>query len=87
MRSTKLRSILVWHSSGLIPAISRRQPDAELQLNPLSSLEQIEEIRSGRLDAGFVFNFPKTDRELDQAQVGSHRLVLAAAKGRKTERP
>lgn len=72
-----------WH--GIVPDSFRqfreRQPNAELQLSPLSSLEQVEAIRSGRLDAGFVFNFPKTDHELDQVQVGSHCLVLAAPKG------
>ena len=72
-----------WH--GIVPDSFRqfrdRQPDAELQLSPLSSLEQVEAIRSGRLDAGFVFNFPKTDRELDQTRAGSHNLVLAAPGG------
>src|SRR5580658_195993 len=72
-----------WH--GVVPDSFRqfreRQPNAELQLNPLSSLEQIEAIRSGRLDAGFVYNIPETDRELDQVGVGLHRLVLAAPKG------
>ena len=72
-----------WH--GIVPAsfqqFRERQPDAELQLSPSSSLEQVEAIRAGRLDAGFVFNFPRTDRELDQLQVGSHSLVLAAPKG------
>src|SRR5712671_4225942 len=45
---------------GVVPESFRRfrerQPDAELQLTPATSLEQIEAIRSGRLDAGFVFN-------------------------------
>src|SRR5882672_9741254 len=72
-----------WH--GVVPDSFRqfreRQPDAELQLNPLSSLEQVEVVRSGRLDAGFVFDIPKTDRELDQIQVASHNLLLAAPKG------
>ncbi len=72
-----------WHA--VVPDSFRqfrqRQPDAELQLNPLSSLEQVEAIRAGRLDAGFVFNMPKTDRELDQIQVEWHNLVLAAPKG------
>jgi DNA-binding transcriptional LysR family regulator len=72
-----------WH--GVVPESFRqfreRQPNAELQLNPLSSLEQVEAIRSGRLDAGFVYNIPETDRELDQVGVGLHRLVLAAPKG------
>jgi len=54
---------------GAVPESLRRfrerQPDAELQLTPATSLEQIEGIRSGRLDAGFVFNVPKGDAELD----------------------
>src|ERR1700682_1345154 len=57
-----------WH--GVVPDSFRRfrerQPDAELQLSPLTSLEQIETVRSGRLDAGFVFNMAKADRELAQ---------------------
>jgi DNA-binding transcriptional LysR family regulator len=72
-----------WH--GVVPDSFRqfrqRQPDAELQLNPLSSLEQAEAIRAGRLDVGFVFNMPKGDRELDQVQVDWHNLLLAAPKG------
>ena len=71
-----------WH--GVVPAsflqFRRGQPDAELQLSPLSSLEQIQAVRSGRLDAGYVFNMPRTDPELDQVQVASQRLVLAAHK-------
>jgi DNA-binding transcriptional LysR family regulator len=45
-----------WH--GAVPDSFRRfrdqQPDAELQLQPAASLEQLDAIRSGRLDAGFV---------------------------------
>src|ERR1700689_3933575 len=48
---------------GGVPGSFRRfremQPDAELQLQALPSLVQLEAIRSGRLDAGFVFNMPK----------------------------
>jgi len=47
-----------WH--GVVPdflsAIPPATADAELQLNPSTSLEQIEAVRSGRLDAGFVYN-------------------------------
>jgi len=72
-----------WH--GVVPESFRKfrqeQPDAELQVNPLSSLEQIEAVRSGRLDAGFIFNMPKTDRELDQIPVASHKIALAAPRG------
>ena len=59
----------------------QRQPDAELQLHPSASLEQMEAVRSGRLDAGFVFSMPKADRELDQVPVAIHHLVLAAPNG------
>jgi DNA-binding transcriptional LysR family regulator len=53
---------------GVVPDSFRRfrelRPDAELQLQPSASWEQLEAIRSRRLDAGFVFNMPKTDPEL-----------------------
>ena len=72
-----------WH--GVVPDSFRRfrkgHPDAELQLSPLLSLEQVQAVRSGRLDAGFVFNMPRSDPELDQVQVASQRLVLAVPKG------
>jgi DNA-binding transcriptional LysR family regulator len=72
-----------WH--GVVPDSFRqfreRYPDAELQLNPLASLEQLEAVRSGRLDAGFIYNMPKTDPDLDQVMVGSHKIALAAPKG------
>jgi DNA-binding transcriptional LysR family regulator len=72
-----------WH--GVVPDSFRqfrqRQPAAELQLHPLSSLEQADAVRSGRLDAGFIFNFPKNERDLAQIQVATHNVVLAAPKG------
>ena len=72
-----------WH--GVVPDSFRRfrqaQPEAELQLSPLLSLDQIQAIRAGRLDAGFVFNMSKSDLELDQVLVASQRLVLGVPKG------
>src|SRR5262245_4570752 len=72
-----------WH--GVVPNSFRqfrqRQPDAELQLTPLNSLDQVEAIRSNRLDAGFVFNMPKSEREFEQLQVAMHNVVVAAPKG------
>lgn len=71
-----------WH--GVVPDSFRQfrvgQPDAELQLSPLSSLDQVHALRSGRLDAGFIFNM-QTDPELDQLKAASQQLVLAAPKG------
>jgi DNA-binding transcriptional LysR family regulator len=51
---------------GVVPDSFRRfreqQPDAELQLQPAASLEQLEAIGAGRLDAGFANFMPKSDR-------------------------
>jgi DNA-binding transcriptional LysR family regulator len=70
---------------GVVPESLRlfreRQHDAELQLTPATSLEQIEALRSGRLDAGFVFNMPKSDVELDHLPVALQHVELAVPKG------
>jgi DNA-binding transcriptional LysR family regulator len=68
-----------WH--GVVPASFRRfreqQPDVDLQLQPMSSLEQLDALRSGRLDAGFLNFMPRADRELDQLLVGRQHIELA----------
>jgi DNA-binding transcriptional LysR family regulator len=70
---------------GIVPdsfrRLRERQPDAEMQLTPATSLEQLDAIRSGRLDAGFVFNMPKTDAELDHFPVALQHVELAVPKG------
>src|SRR5688572_9163151 len=67
---------------GVVPESFRlfrqRHGDAELQLDPGPSLVQLDAVRSGRLDAGFVYNAPGPDRELDELSVALHRLALAA---------
>src|SRR6266704_4057692 len=72
-----------WH--GVVPDSFRKfraqQPDAELELKPLSSREQIEAVHSGGLDAGFVFTISNVNRELSQLPVASLNLMLAAPKG------
>ena len=69
---------------GVVPDSFRRyrekQPDAELQLQPEASLVQLEAIRSGRLDAGFVNFMPESDPELDQLLVARQHVELAAPK-------
>jgi DNA-binding transcriptional LysR family regulator len=66
---------------GVVPESFRRfremQPDAELQLQPSPSLVQLDALRSGRLDAGFVFNMPRTDPELNARSVAIERIELA----------
>ena len=70
---------------GVVPQSFRRfremQPDAELQLQPSPSLVQLAAIRSGRLDAGFVFNLPKADPELEGLPVAMQRIELAVPRG------
>ncbi|HWW92106.1 MAG TPA: LysR family transcriptional regulator [Vicinamibacteria bacterium] len=68
-----------WH--GVVPdslrEFRRRHPEVELQLSPLISLDQVEALRSGRFDAGFVYHVPRPDPDIDHVQVGSHKVVLA----------
>jgi len=52
-----------------------------LQIKPLSSLEQIATIRSGQLDAGFVFTIANIGRELALLAIDSISLMLAVPKG------
>jgi DNA-binding transcriptional LysR family regulator len=69
---------------GVVPDSFRRfreqRHDAVLQLQPAASLEQLEAIRSGRLDAGFVNFMPKTDPELDHLDVAVQHVELAVPK-------
>ena len=70
---------------GIVPDSFRHfrkhQPDAELQLKPLSSSEQLPAIQSGSLDAGFVFAPPNAARELAQFQIGFVDVALAVPRG------
>jgi DNA-binding transcriptional LysR family regulator len=60
--------------------LREQQPDADLQLQPASSLEQLDALRSGRLDAGFVNFMSRADPDLDQLIVGKQHVELAAPK-------
>ena len=70
---------------GIVPESLRhfreRRPDAELQLKPLSSAEQICAVQSGSLDGGYVFTMADTTSELNQLRVGSVNVILAAPMG------
>jgi DNA-binding transcriptional LysR family regulator len=71
-----------WH--GVAPDSFRRfreqNPDVDLQLQPAASLEQLDAIRSGHLDAGFINFMPKADADLDQLAVGRQPIELAVPK-------
>jgi DNA-binding transcriptional LysR family regulator len=66
---------------GPVPEALRRfrehRPDAELQLSPMSSFQQVPLVRSGSLDAGFVYGLGNIDPELAQFQAGEYRQLLA----------
>jgi DNA-binding transcriptional LysR family regulator len=68
-----------WH--GVVPDSFRRfreqQPGVELELRPVASLEQLDAIRSGHLDAGFLNFMPKADPELEQLIVAAQKVELA----------
>jgi DNA-binding transcriptional LysR family regulator len=70
---------------GVVPESFRRfrelQPDADLELQPAASLEQLAALRSGRLDAGFIFNMPKSDSDCDQLPVATQQIELAVPRG------
>jgi len=72
-----------WH--GIVPESFRRfrqkEADAELIPIPMLSLAQVEAIRTGRLDAGFIVRVAALGEDLEQRTVSVHKVVLAAPKG------
>jgi DNA-binding transcriptional LysR family regulator len=79
---------LSWH--GVVPDSFRRfrrqQPDAELELHPMLSNQQVEAVRSGKLDAGFIFSLEAPGGDVAELQVARHKLMLAAPKGQAVTR-
>jgi DNA-binding transcriptional LysR family regulator len=72
-----------WH--GVVPGsflrFRQKQPNAELLPVPMLSLAQVEAVRSGMLDAGFVVSMATLGEELEQRPVAQHNIVLAVPKG------
>lgn len=52
-------------------------PDVALELRAMTSLDQVEALRGGRIDAGFLYNPPLDDPELKVRGVAHHRVLLA----------
>ncbi|MFV0491522.1 MAG: LysR family transcriptional regulator [Pseudorhodobacter sp.] len=73
-----LIEVAAWQ--GLLPETLRQfrrdYPQVELALSALSSLAQIEAIRAGALDAGFLYN-PPDDPALQVLRLGHHQMILA----------
>jgi len=74
---------LSWH--GVVPRsfrqFRRRHPDARLELRSLSSLDQVEAVRLGKLDAGYVYRPLIKDRNLAHVPVALHNVMLALPQG------
>ena len=70
---------------GIVPDSLRdfreHQPDVELQLRSLRSIEQIAAIHSGSLDAGYALPIANPDHGLAQFQLGVIRQMLAVPNG------
>jgi DNA-binding transcriptional LysR family regulator len=73
--------VFSWH--GVVPnsfrQFRRRQPDAELDLQPMRSIDQTEAVLCGRLDAGFIFTLAEPDGDLARLPVACHKVVLATS--------
>jgi DNA-binding transcriptional LysR family regulator len=71
-----------WH--GLVQdsfrEFRRRQPDVELELHHLLSVDQVEPIVSGRLDAGFAASVTPWHKDLAHWEFAQDRMVLAVPK-------
>ena len=72
-----------WH--GLVVDSFRefrlRQPDVELELHHLLSVNQVEAILSGRLDAGFAALLTPWHKDLAHWEFTQDRMLLAVPKG------
>jgi DNA-binding transcriptional LysR family regulator len=72
-----------WH--GLVVnsfrELRRWQPEVELELQHLLSVDQVEAILSGRLDAGFAASLTPWHKDLAHWEFAQERMVLAVPKG------
>ncbi|MBO9858828.1 LysR family transcriptional regulator [Xanthomonas sp. A1809] len=64
----------------LVSAYRRTHPEVSVSLNDFSSTEQIERLRDGRLDVGFV-RLPLASAGLKAKTLGRDTLALACPKG------
>src|SRR5260221_10834497 len=78
-----IATAISWH--GLVVdsfrELRRWQPDVELELHHLLSVDQVEAILSGRLDAGFGASLTPWHKDLAHWEFAQDRMVLAVPKG------
>ncbi len=87
----KLGFIEVAAWSGAIPdtimAFQKNNPGVDLTLSSMTTLDQIDAINDGRIDAGFLYNAP-ADPSLTILPVSKHNILLAVpAKSDLAQRP
>jgi DNA-binding transcriptional LysR family regulator len=79
--SGRLRIGFGFHTFELVPRLIGRLrqavPDVQISLRDMSTLEQTEALRSGRIDAGFVRS--PVSREFDEMPVIRDRLALVSS--------
>ncbi len=60
---------------------ARQHPDVELEIRPLSSVEQLQALRDGVLDAGFLYRQSRVDHPgLETRLLRNDDVVLAASR-------
>jgi DNA-binding transcriptional LysR family regulator len=74
---------LSWHGMVVesFREFRRHQPDAELVLHHLLSIDQVEAVSSGRLDAGFAAAITPWNKDLAHWEFAQDRILLAVPKG------
>jgi len=76
-----IATAIAWHGAVVdaFREFRRRQPDVELVLHHLLSVDQVEAVLAGRLDAGFAST--PWHKDLAHWQFAEDRMVLAVPKG------
>jgi len=78
-----IATAVAWH--GLVVDAFRefrqRRPDVELELHHLLSVNQIDAILSGRLDAWFAASVTPWHKDLAHRELAQEKMVLAVPKG------
>lgn len=65
----------------LLSRLSERYPNVEVELRQVSSLDLLDDIRTGKLDAGFYHEAGEPDEELATIEVSRFDICLAARPG------
>jgi DNA-binding transcriptional LysR family regulator len=71
--------------NGIVPQSIRQfrqaAPQVTVELVSMASLEQLSAVRESKLDAGFIYNAPRTDDDFTVQPVANHGVLLAAPDG------